>query len=362
MSLKLFFWRTLTILFFFTFGPPRAEADPSASDPTGLQQAVALDIVGKLGNGADGQAGRLLPREAEVLFFAPVDHVFDGMLNLAAHQENGVATFEIHEAYISSSRLIPRARIRVGQYFLGIGRLNQFHRHDWNFISAPRVQRDFFHEEGLLDSGAELSVILPLPIYFEVTTGISNGWTFGHAHNEGAAPQLPTHYIRGATYTSLPGDGGAQIGLNYLSRKNNQATQWTYWGVDFTAKWREGQTLHFFLQSEAWLRTQSPLGNPSEKTLGFYLFPQYGFDPKGSLGVRLDYWSNLSLQDALGRPTSNYDAAIVPTLTYKVSEFTTLRAAYTYQKSSQGTQPSTSQQAFQLQTMFILGAHPAHEF
>jgi hypothetical protein len=358
MSFLLFFSRSLALLFFLLSeiigGSAQAKADSSLMNPTGLQQAVALDLVGKLGNGADGLAGRLLPREAEVLLFAPSDHVFDGMLNFAAHQEDGVATFEIHEAYIASSRLIPRSRIRVGQYFLGFGRLNQFHRHDWPFISAPRVQRDFFYEEGLLDSGAELSVILPLPFYFELTTGISNGWTFGHAHNEGIAPQIPTHYIRGATYASLPGDGGAQIGVNYLGHKDNQATQSTYWGLDFTAKWREVQTVRFLLQSETWLRTQSPLGNPSEKTLGLYIFAQYGFDSNVSLGVRFDHWSNLSLQDALGRPISNYDTAIVPTMTYKISEFTTLRAAYTYEKPSQ--------KAFQIQTMFILGAHPAHEF
>lgn len=362
MSFKTFFSRRLILSLFLTLPFAQANADSPVLNPTGLQQAAAVDIVGKAGNGADGTTGRILPREAEVLFYSPADPIFDGMLNLAAHQEEGVASFEIHEAYLGSSRLIPRSRFRVGQYFLGIGRLNQFHRHDWPFISAPRVQRDFFHEEGLLDSGAELSVILPLPFYLEVTTGLSNGWTFGHSHNEGFAPHFPTHYLRGATYLSLPADGGAQMGFTYLGRKNHQATYSTYLGFDLTAKWRESDTLRFLLQSETWLRILSPAGNPSETTLGAYLFPQYGFNPNWSMGVRLDYWTTLSLKDALKRSVFNQDFAIVPTLTYKVSEFTTLRGAYTYQKASQGSQTLNSAHTFQVQTLFILGAHPAHEF
>lgn len=331
-------------------------------NPTGLQQAASIDLVGKAGSGVDGATDRFLPREAEALFFSPIDYIFDGMLNLAAHQEAGVATFEIHEAYLGSTRLIPRTRFRVGQYFLAIGRLNQFHRHDWPFISAPKVQRDFFHEEGILDSGAEFNWIAPLPFYLELTAGICNGWTFGHSHNVGQAPLVPTHYLRGATYTSLPWDGGVQTGLNYLARRETDGTQWTYWGLDLTAKWRESQILRGLLQSEAWLRIQTPSGNPSEATLGAYVFPQYGFDPSWYFGIRGDYWTVLTLKNALNRRVFNVDYSIVPTLTFKVSEFTSLKAAYTFQKSIQGNQNLGSSRTFQIQTVFNLGAHPAHDF
>jgi len=351
----------VALLFFLNFHLQITHAD-TGMNSTGLQQAASIDLVGKAGQGLDGTSDRFLPREAEVLFFSPTDPIFDGMLNLAAHQETGVATFEIHEAYLGSSRLIPRIRFRVGQYFLAIGRLNQFHRHDWPFISAPKVQKDFFHEEGLLDSGAEFNWITPLPFYLELTAGVSNGWIFGHTHNEGQAPLIPTHYLRGATYTSLPWDGGVQTGLTYLSRKEIQGTQMTYWGLDLTAKWRESQVLRTLLQSEAWLRIQTPPGNPNETTLGAYVFPQYGFDSRWYFGIRGDYWSVLTLKDALDRKVFNVDYSIVPTLTFKTSEFTTFKAAYTFQKSTQETQILSTSRTFQIQTVFNLGAHPAHDF
>lgn len=59
----------------------------AVTNPTGLQQAVAVDIVGKSRQGADGPTDRLLPREAELILFAPTDYIFDGMLNLAAIHE-----------------------------------------------------------------------------------------------------------------------------------------------------------------------------------------------------------------------------------------------------------------------------------
>ncbi len=106
---------------------------------TGLQILGAGDIVGDFfsSNGAQNP-NQIDIREVELGVFAPADYLFDGALIFAAHNENGSKIAEIHEAYIGSSRLIPNSRFRVGYYFLNIGRLNSFHRHDWPFTSAPK--------------------------------------------------------------------------------------------------------------------------------------------------------------------------------------------------------------------------------
>ncbi|MBI1862183.1 MAG: hypothetical protein HYR96_14815 [Deltaproteobacteria bacterium] len=348
--------RSLLILFSLVCFSQAARPEAAG---TGLQISVAGDIVGNFLGTADN---RLLPREGEVVLYAPIDQTWDGALNLAAHNEDGEYKFEIHELTIGSSRLIPRSRFKVGQYFLGVGRLNQTHRHDWPFTSAPKVQTQFLYEEGVNDTGAEYSYLWPTPFYLDLTLGITNGWTFGHTHDEGKGPVLPTHYLRLVTYNDLFLDGGLQTGLNYLGRKDSSGNNTSLFGLDLTAKWREAQTLTFLFQSELWYRIYSPAAGDVENTIGFYAYPQYGFSPSWSLGVRVDGYSVLNSKDAGGNNVGSFDYGLVPTFSYKASEFSTIRASYGVKgRLSQGA-VSNTEHFLELQAVFILGSHPAHDF
>lgn len=332
------------------------------TDGTGLQAAAAVDIVGKSGEAGPGFEDRLTVREAEFLVFAPIDHLFDGVLNMAAHLEEEGAFFEIHEAYIGSTKLIPRSRFRLGQFFLSIGRLNQFHRHDWPFTSAPKVHADFFDPEGVLDTGGEFSTLLPTPIYWDLTVGVTNGYTFGHSHSLGEKPDTPTHYLRSAHYFDLPWNGGTQIGLNYVGRKNDVGTDSRFIGLDATAKWREGKRLIFLVQSEVWGRSIKPAAGETEETLGAYLYFQHGLTPRLSIGLRGDAYSVLSLEDAGGKSVDNGTYAVVPNLTFRPSEFSTFRVSYTFERDKPAAAPAETNHAVEFQATFILGAHPAHDF
>ncbi|HYX36988.1 MAG TPA: hypothetical protein VE954_28135 [Oligoflexus sp.] len=334
-----------------------------AQDPSGLKISASVDLVGSYKADQKSTAeDKFAPREAEIILTAPIDATFDGMLSFAAHQEEGEAVSELHEAYIRSSRLIPRSNIRAGQFFLGLGRLNRLHRHEWPIIVAPKVHEAFFGEEGALDSGIEYSYLAPLPFFLETTLGVTNGFTYGHAHDEGEKPKKPTHYARIATYFDLPAQGGAQIALNYLSRTDAESTTTTLTGLDFTAKWREAGVLQYLVQSEIWHRTLTPDGGTSEETLGAYVLPQYAFDAQLSLGILIDYLSVLSLKDAAGNTVDNSILGVVPTLTYKASEFSTLRVAYNHSQTQREDQADSTEKRLELQATFIMGAHPAHDF
>src|SRR5688572_19895389 len=178
-----------------------------AEDGTGLRLSASVDTVANfnLGNAAPHN---IIPRGAEIALYGPADHLFDGTLSFAAHgnEDHGV---ELHEAWIGSTKMIPRSRFRLGQYFLGVGRLNQFHQHDWPFISAPQVHQTFFAFEGVFDTGLEYSYLLPLPFFLELTAGLTQGYTWGHSHARASArpPQVATHYARLVTFAKLPWDG-----------------------------------------------------------------------------------------------------------------------------------------------------------
>ena len=332
------------------------------SSGTGLEASVAVDSVGQFDVSKDGKSSDAINvREAELTFFAPVDHQFDAVLSLAAHREHGVSVFELHEATIGSSKLLPGLSFRVGQFFLGLGRLNRVHRHDWPFISAPKVFRKFFDSEGVIDAGAEASYLLPLPFYLEVIAGVTNGWTYGHAHDEGKKPVVPTHYARIGGFIDGGEAFGLALGLNYLGRKSATREQMQLVGLDGVAKGDIGG-IGYLLQSEAWLRTLKPDSGDEDKSAGAYVFPQVQFSKSLLAGVRLDYFTVLSLEDASGEKLKNSEQAIVPTITYKSSEFATFKLAYHHAVSSQEGQDDQTDRSVELQATFILGAHPAHDF
>jgi hypothetical protein len=329
---------------------------------TGLQTSVAVDTVFKQGKAGSGKSDLAQVRGAELMFFAPVDQYFDGVLTLAAHPESTGSNFEIHEAYIQSTKLIPRTKFRLGKFFMAVGRLNSVHRHDWPFISAPKVHETFFDSEAANDTGAEVNVLLPTPFFWSVTMGLTNGWTFGHSHGIGEKPEVPVHYVRSSHYFDVSKQGGVQLGLNYMGRTDSAGTSFSYLGIDSVAKWRQGQVYKWMIQSEAWMRIQSPRLGESETMLGAYVFPRYGISQTLSFGVRGDFFTNTSLEDFKGRHVSNATIAFVPTLTWQASEFSRFSVSYTHEIYDPGAAKTQTRNAIEFLTTFIIGAHPAHLF
>jgi hypothetical protein len=337
---------------------------PCLADESGLKTNVAVDIVG---SGAarlpEKIPTKIQVREAELSFYSPIDHLFDGILGLAAHQEDGVAHFEIHEASISSTKLAPASRLRLGQFFLGIGRLNSTHRHDWPFVSAPRVHAEFFGAEGVSDTGLEYATAFPEWAALDVSVGIGNGWTFGHAHSEGKRPKRPTHYARLASFFNLPSDGGLQIAANYLGRTDSEGMKTVLVGTDAVMKWREGRIISFLIQSEVWWREVQSAAGEESKSIGLYIYPQANLIGPLDFGILYDEYRPLNLKDAIGMVIKKSEHSIAPTLSYKNSEFSTFRANYTWQWKDDGEKFfRVSNSFFEIQSVFILGAHPAHEF
>jgi len=335
-----------------------------SADSGGLQTNVAVDIVGSAASrGENAHEAHILPREAEIAFYGPIDRIFDGTLGLAAHQEGGKAFFEIHEAFVGSSKLIPNTRIRLGQFFLGVGKLNSTHRHDWPFIAAPEVQRQFFGGEGISDSGIELAAQLPVSHPIEIITGITQGWTFGHSHDAGKKPKVPTHYASISTFFNLPLNGGLQAKLNSMGRTDPEQIKMTLIGLDSTLKWRRGKTLPFLLQSEVWWRNIEPRGERSSQAIGFYLYPQINIAEDLYFGTLFDQYEPTNLLDLTGQKVTQRSTSWTPTITWKPSEFSTFRINYSWQlETDQNVHNKLRQAFFQFQSTFILGAHPAHDF
>jgi hypothetical protein len=333
-------------------------------DTTGLQVSLAGDMIYDQGLNSTSTADeKLTMRGVEMTFYAPLDHRFDGVISAAAHDENGETIFELHELYLGSTKLIPRSRFRVGQFFLGIGRLNRFHQHDWPFIRAPKVHEEFFDSEGVIDKGAEYGYLLPTEFYLDLTLGLTSGHTYGHSHTVGSKPKVPTHYTRLATFKEFNSTDGLLFSLNYLGRTDEQDNAMSLYGTELVAKWREGKRLKYLLQSEAWFRsTKSPGQNNSEQ-VGLYVFNQYGFTSSTLLGLRLDGYKDLSkLNSITQKKINNVEYGSSLELTWKSSEFVTIRTAASHTFLREEGDTITKDTRLEAQFVFIMGAHPAHSF
>lgn len=332
--------------------------------------SVAVDLLGPFSMDQAAQ-NKIEPRSAEFQFYGPIDHVFDGVLNFAGHYDEGEFLFGVHEGYIGSTKLIPQSKFKIGKFFLGVGRLNGFHQHDWPFISAPKVHREFlvpgsensFQAEGASDSGAEYSWLLPTDRFYELTLGITNGYCFGHCHKEGERPPLPLVYLHPTTFFETEAGGGYLIGASFLARTNASGQKTQLYGLDLTYKRREARTLALLVQSELYYQVQSaPEADRTEKA-GFYVYPEYGISENISVGFRVDGYSHLNMYfETTGERRKDLDYAVVPTLTYRPSEFSTLRIAYSHEVDTTQGSDDVNDRQLQLQAVFLLGAHPPHPF
>ena len=112
-----------------------------------------------------------------------------------------------------------------------------------------------------------------------------------------------------------------------------------------------------------WLREQSTPGTDKKQEAGAYIYPQYAFSERLYGGLRVDLFSELSRSfQSDGSKQDNLEYSLVPTVTYKNSEFTTFRVAYTYTAQTFRGENDVINQQIEFQIVSILGAHPAHSF
>lgn len=336
----------------------------SAFDMAGLQISLAGDMIYEQGINKDSNANdKMTMRGAEMMFFAPLDHRFDGILSAAAHDEDGETVFELHELYFSSSKIIPRSRFKVGKFFLGVGRLNQIHQHDWAFMHAPKVQEEFFDEEGLIDTGVEFGHLFNTQRYLDLTIGVTSGHTYGHAHTDGKKPKVPTHYLSLKSFTSFNNSSGIQYGLNYVGRTDGEDNQMMIPGFEVVAKWREGKIVKYLFQSETWYRNTKDAQGAHSEQLGLYIYNQMNLSSETDLGFRVDLYKDLSKRNSVtGKKVNNIEYNFAPEFTWRSSEFVKMRLGLSHSFAREEGMTLSKDTRATAQFVFILGAHPAHSF
>ncbi len=153
----------------------RTQVLGNAANPSALNPNISVigDFVGNTGPMGDGSANRFSLRETEIGLQAAVDPYARADFFVAFPEGESV---ELEEGYISLLSLPLGVKARGGKFRPNFGRLNMIHPHELPQVNAPLVIASFLGEEGLNDTGLEVSrVFAPLNVFTEVSYAILNG-------------------------------------------------------------------------------------------------------------------------------------------------------------------------------------------
>lgn len=355
---------------------------------------AGADIVGNTGSTEADLNGDFYVREFELSAFAAIDQTFDGILTLAYHNElqMGEEHLEVHEGFLFSSKLFNLSTVKIGKFFMGFGRLNRFHRHDWVFTEAPLVQKSFFGNEGAKDTGFEIKRNL-VSIGSTLTVGLTSGNEFNHnedhdhdhsgsnsseEHDHSKMAKTPTTYLRYAKFWDFSTTRGLEVGLNYVNRMDAESKKYQYSGLDLVYKNRVGKFVQTLIQAEIWARTLEHEHDGEEEKhndLGAYVYLEKGIDQHHAWGVRLDYYSQDHREEEAGS-TEEHDhkidgvevdgdySALTLAYIYTNSEFMRTRISVEHAQGIhvEGHDDVDSYTKGMLQFVFSIGAHPAHVY
>ena len=346
-----------------------------------FDMGVVGDFVGNItqnnvdeadGGTFTGRENRFFPREIELSFFGQIDPYAYGEVRIEAAEEFEDGEREIHlglaEAHLTLLTLPWGTQAKLGFMRNRFGLLNQLHQHALPQIDRPDVLVQFLGEEGLRESGVELTWVPPLPFYLEALVGVLNGdneESFGRASFR---EPLVTGRLR--TFFELTDTNGIQLGVSGATGKTEDDQRNTLAGVDLKYKLRPDGWRHALLTvaGEALYGNRlvevfddAGVGDERRRErFGWYAYAEVQPWRRWLGGVRYD---NTEYPVESGRQW-----AVEPYVAFMPSEFLMFRLGYKHTERShrfsgpEGQGSARIVDEFLFQASFILGAHPAHPF
>lgn len=308
-----------------------------------------------------GRENRMFPQEVELAVsgrvdpYARADFFFEFAETGGFTAGNGgfevQREFEvgIDEAYLTLLQLPLGLQARLGQMRPKFGRLNVIHQHDLPQVDRPDVLVNFFGEEGEVEIGGEMSVLLPTPFFQELSVGVYNGDNDPSFGDGKLTNPLVTGYLR--NFFELNDASALQVGLSGQTGPNQEQQRTYLAGLDLTYKWTPPDTPYtaLTLQAEA-LYSHHGTETEAPNRYGAYFFGDYRFSRRWGVGTRVD-WSEFPVE-------SGREWAVGPYVNFWVSDFLRFRLQY---KHTDRNFADNLDEIF-LQTVFVLGHHPPHPF
>lgn len=355
-------------------------------------------------------------RGAEFAFSGTVDPYFDAYVIFVFDGDE----IELEEAFVTTRSLPAGLQAKFGKFLSDVGYINKQHPHSWDFFDAPWISELLFGDEGLQETGVQLTWLAPTRQYLRLGVEALQGETAGIANHigeeadvegtarileEAAGPRLFTTFAKFAP--DLGFDHALQLGASYgyassfqnsiehSTRYEDHEGTASFWGVDAVYKYTPAGSVGgkgaIKLQGEYFYRKRDidrqdvyfachPAGidcaDPaaqwqigdinnvqsfSEKQDGYYLQALYGLAPRWNVGARID---QVGLTNSTGRGTGEewddskrYSAV----LNFMPTEYSRLRLQFSRGDIAVEGERETFNHVF-LQFQMSLGVHGAHTF
>ena len=366
-----------------------------SQDPNGFRIDGFVPTLGEVGPPNRG----LSLGESELVISANVDHYFRGTMIVALTPENEA---EVEEAYVQTLAFPLGLTAKAGRFLSGVGYLNEFHPHAWDFTDAPLANKVFLGGQ-LGDDGIQLKWVAPTDLYLDIGAEMGKGRQFpsGSDRNKNGSGS-------GNFFTHVGGDIGSsmawQAGLSYLSTTakdrtyddadstgtpvtNSFSGRSRLWALSGILKWapnRNPTYTNFKLQGEFFRRRENgdltfdtggatsggtQTGGYTSTQSGLYVQGVYQFMPQWRVGYRYDRLdfgtTSVGLVDSGALIAADFPilAPYNPTrhtvmADWSGSEFSRIRLQLAQDKSRSDV---TDKQVF-VQYIMSLGAHGAHKF
>ncbi|MGE0711534.1 MAG: hypothetical protein AB7N76_30125 [Planctomycetota bacterium] len=333
---------------------------------------VIGDVLGRLSGSSrqfvqDGQNkdDRIALREMELDLRADIDPYSKGVLVLSAEEvSNGQYELGIEEGYITLETLPLGFRGRIGKFRMPFGRVNALHTHDLPQAYLPYALTNVFGEEGLADTGAELTWLMPwapLELRAVVLNGENDAIFAGGGSNDPAYLTRAEYFIQIDQTMFLSLGSSFLFGFNDarddgLDRPKRSIQESQVWGADLLFKWQPNQFHSVVFQTEAYGVKKELAGRQVDRGYGAYAFLQVQPFQRWFFGARYD-WSTFQ-----GGAEGRDEWAASAYVSYYTTEFLRFRLGYEHRtrSTSKGGEPDLHTVYFQL--TFVFGSHPVEPF
>ncbi|MGH7313354.1 MAG: hypothetical protein ACREJV_09280 [Candidatus Rokuibacteriota bacterium] len=318
-----------------------------------------------------GRENRFFPREIELMLFGQIDPYARGEVRIEAAEEFEDGARELHlglaEAHLTLLSLPFATQLKMGLMRNRLGLLNQFHREGLPQPDQPNVLTRFLGEEGLVESGVELTWLTPLPFYVEALLGLFNGDNEDAFGRGSLKDPLVTGRLR--TFFELGNVGAIQIGVSGATGETEELRRQTFAAYDVKYKLTPEGWRHPLLTlasegiwsiRDAEVEEETGVEDRTLRRFGWYVYGEVQPWRRWAGGLRYD---NTQLLEAPGR-----EWAIEPYVTFWASDFLRFRLAYKHtarnHRESFSANDASARIADEIffQATFFLGAHMPHPF
>ena len=212
------------------------------------------------------------------------------------HKHNDESPIHLEEAFISIERGLPmNLGLKTGKFRPDFGKINKEHMHTYYYVLPSEPVQHILGEEMWASAGVEISLLLPLPWYGNISLGVfQNGMSQQHhGHEEAGHEHKEEEHeteIAGKSFSTrlsqffdLYHDTHLEFGLSYYQEIGN--AEINTFGTDYKLKWRPNNYRSFTIQGDYFYKS---IFEGTITTAG-YTWYNYQFNRVWNTGLIYDF-------------------------------------------------------------------------